>query len=618
MAPPDEAPCPLCGEPVPRGARRCDNCGSVIPEAEFEELSAFMEKLKVDPGTAKRLFESGFRPAAGEAAPKEGGTVYLCPACGAFVSSGDARCAKCGADLATEEATRPEERACPHCGRTIHVAAEVCPECGKPVGSAERAIPELCPECGSVTPKGRATCAVCGTPLRGRPAPKRVAPKAQAPPKRAPTPRAVAPRIAPREAPKGAPKAQPTAVPPAVRAKPETPPPKEARPKPRPAAVTPRRVPVRPEPKPKTRRAPTVAPSSPPIRGPATRLESLREFTAIGAALAIPIALAATSARIAGSEYGALFLFGVLASLATVLTLPGLRPLGERRISVLLALAGLLLLVATPLSGYANGPSPPIESVLLLAGVGLLVVQAWRLRTGPGVPLAWTAGLLLLALLAVSPLALTSPGATVSAQWAVGGAFAIGGSVLLGSRRWLRYVTDARLRKADGEYARREYEKAVASYDAAIRFARRAGQENAAGWYGKGAALVAMGRPADALEALDRAVSLDPTNEIAWINKGTALSRVGRLPDALKCYNSAIKVNPTYEVAWNNKGNALARLGKHELALACYERALEIDRAYRTAWVNKGFVLAKLGRFDEAAEAADQALQLTTGAAASA
>ena len=204
-----------------------------------------------------------------------------------------------------------------------------------------------------------------------------------------------------------------------------------------------------------------------------------------------------------------------------------------------------------------------------------------------------------------------------AALWTIGGGLALAAAGFVLLRRTLQAAAEKRLLRADAAYSRRDYAQAIDEYEAAIAVGRRGGLDLPAGWYGKGAALVAAGRLDEAVSALDRALALNPENEIAWINKGTAFSRLGRMSDALKCYNSAIKVNPAYEVAWNNKGNALARLGKSDLALACYERALEIDHGYRTAWVNKGFVLAKLGRFDEAAECADAALRLTAGATAS-
>ena len=585
MAEPDSVPCPLCGEPVARPAKRCENCGAVLPEKEVEELRAFMEALKVDPDTAAKLYASGYRPEepVAETRAPEGGTPYLCPACGAFVNSTDAQCEHCGMDLALETE--------------------------RDVG-ALREIPDLCPECGSLAPTGRQTCAVCGTSLRpGVPAAKPWPAPAGPPPIPPPeiTARPVAPEASPRPAPRTVKPKPGTRR--ATRQARDTGP--AARPR-RTALSTPTVVQtVKGRPPAPDRSA--VEESPPPFPGVQPRFDRLREVAAIGTLVALPVAAAASLAGVAGLEYGQLFLFGVLFGLGATLTAPELRVRGTRRFLILLFLAGTLLLAATPVLGYGGVASAGGEILLLAAGTGFLVLLAWRLRDGVGPYLPWLAGLLLLTILAIGPLALVPPGPTTGQQWAVGGALSVGAAAWVALRRYLRGAVDARIAKADSEYARREYEKAIATYDAGLAIARRAGVESSAAWYGKGAALVAAGKPEEAIHTLDRALALNPGNEIAWINKGTALSRLGRLQEALRCYNSAIKVNPRYEVAWNNKGNALARLGRHDLALACYEQALVIDRAYRTAWVNKGFVLAKLGRFEEAAECADAALRLTTG-----
>lgn len=601
MAGANEPACPLCGEPAPVGTRRCDNCGAAL-DAGSEALRRFATSRKGDAGAGPRD-----DPGAPPTEPGKGGTLYLCPTCGAFVSSADATCSHCGASLGEEGGPTPAEgRPCPHCGATIHLAAEMCPACGRPVDpvAAAEEIPTVCPECGSLAPTGRQTCAVCRTSLRPgavKPAtppelpperPARVVPRAVAPQPVAPRPRAAAPPPKPAAARAAPPRSVPSA-------------PSEAR-KAKPSTMT--KVPPRP---------PVRRPTIPPDETRAGPVSRIRELTVVGSAIALPVAAAASYGNLAGHEWGEFFLFGVLFGIGAFLLAPDLRPL-VRRLDFLLFAGGTALLAAGPLLAYLGGSSRSIDAPLAVVGAVLLGLAAWRQRSGVGPLLPWTAGLLLLAALAYAPLAGVPPGPSEIVLWGIGGGMTLGAATFTAVRRWVRSVVEARIARADSESARREYEKSIASYDAAIALARRAGRESAAAWYGKGSAFVAAGRYTDAVAALDRALAANPENEIAWINKGTALSRLGRMNDALKCYNSALKVNPIYEVAWNNKGNALARLGRYEFALECYARALEIDGGYRTAWVNKGFVLAKLGRFEEAAECADTALRLTDGAAASA
>ena len=328
----------------------------------------------------------------------------------------------------------------------------------------------------------------------------------------------------------------------------------------RPAPAAPAAGP-RAEPRRETRREPGFLRSPPVVVA--------RDLAAVATVAALPVAVAASFANVAGHEWGELFLFGVLFGLAAALTVPALRA--------------------------ARGPGRRMDRIASLA---------------------WTAGLLLLTILAALPLLSVSPGAVGPVLGFLGGIIAFGAALFMTVRRVLRYAAEAHLLRADEAHAKRDFAAAIASYDRAIALSRLSGWGASAAWTGKGATLVAAGRFAEAVELLDRALAASPENEVAWINKGTALSRLGRMNEALRCYNAAIKANAAYEVAWNNKGNALARLGKHDLALQCYGRALELDPAFRTAWVNKGFVLTRLGRFREAAECANEAIRLTTGVAA--
>ena len=571
MAPLPDPPCPLCSEPLAKGARRCDNCGSIVPETDRADLEEFAESLRSGDEGVKRLDSSKLLDAEGQISEELTTipTTYLCPSCGAFVSTAEAKCSGCGAALQEEPADA--HRLCPECGSNAPPELRMCAVCGTSL------IPEIATESGTVTPMQPPPTEPLAPADRSDPAPEvEAGPEPHAPDLAATISESAGPL-----------------------ASVETD-----------AAAT--GLGSAPPPAPPARTAPP-----PSLNEELSRTETFRELAAAGTLLALPVAAVATYANVAGHESGRFFVFGVMFGFATGLAFLDLRPLARHRLPILGFLVGTGILATMPLLNYAGVGSAVVEAILLSIGLIALGGSAWRFGEPAIVSLPWVSGLLLLSILSAEPLALAPPGETVGVQWAVAGGLALGPAGLVTVRRLLRKLATGQLLRADEEYARRDFGGAIAAYDTAIRLARRAGREIPAGWYGKGAALVAAGKPEKAIVAFDHALALSPENEIAWINKGTALSRLGRLNDALKCYNSAIKVNPAYEVAWNNKGNALARLGKHEIALACYSRALEIDESYRTAWVNKGFVLAKLGRFEEAAACADTALRLTAGAAAS-
>ena len=87
---------------------------------------------------------------------------------------------------------------------------------------------------------------------------------------------------------------------------------------------------------------------------------------------------------------------------------------------------------------------------------------------------------------------------------------------------------------------------------------------------------------------------------VQWNNKGMSLRNLGRYQEALACCDRAIEINPHDEMAWYNKGAALGNLGRYQEAIACYDRAIEINPRYAEAWSNKGVALGNLGRYQEA------------------
>ena len=83
-------PCPVCGAPLPRDARRCPRCGEAV--------------------TAERL---------------------TCSRCGAPIPAGEEACPVCGLSLSPGgTAGGPSRVACVACGEFILVGSEACPSCG--------------------------------------------------------------------------------------------------------------------------------------------------------------------------------------------------------------------------------------------------------------------------------------------------------------------------------------------------------------------------------------------------------------------------------------------------------------------------------------------------------
>ncbi|MGV8116570.1 MAG: tetratricopeptide repeat protein [Methanothrix soehngenii] len=92
---------------------------------------------------------------------------------------------------------------------------------------------------------------------------------------------------------------------------------------------------------------------------------------------------------------------------------------------------------------------------------------------------------------------------------------------------------------------------------------------------------------AEAIEAYDKAIELDPKNATIWYMKGYALSYMDEKEKAIDAYDKAIEINPRYTSAWSNKAYVLSTLGKYDEAVEAYDEAIEIDPTNWARWDDK-------------------------------
>jgi len=124
--------------------------------------------------------------------------------------------------------------------------------------------------------------------------------------------------------------------------------------------------------------------------------------------------------------------------------------------------------------------------------------------------------------------------------------------------------------------------------------------------------LFSEGRYEDALEALEKALEINPEDEFALSMKVFALVSLGRYEDALEALEKALEINPEAAPALSQKGLALAYLGRHEDALEALNKALEINPKDENTLQNKGIALLKLKRYDETLNVAEKAKDVAT------
>jgi tetratricopeptide (TPR) repeat protein/2-polyprenyl-3-methyl-5-hydroxy-6-metoxy-1,4-benzoquinol methylase len=124
-----------------------------------------------------------------------------------------------------------------------------------------------------------------------------------------------------------------------------------------------------------------------------------------------------------------------------------------------------------------------------------------------------------------------------------------------------------------------------------------------------GILLHATGKPVEALAQLTAAAARDPGNVEIWYSRGVLLGEVARHEEALLSFDKALSIRPTAE-CWNNRGATLQSLKRWPEALQSFDAALALKPDYAQVWTNRARVLQDLGRFEEAVAACGRALSL--------
>jgi tetratricopeptide (TPR) repeat protein len=108
------------------------------------------------------------------------------------------------------------------------------------------------------------------------------------------------------------------------------------------------------------------------------------------------------------------------------------------------------------------------------------------------------------------------------------------------------------------QYGLGDYEGALACYDAVIQL--QPGHELA--WQNRGNALLyGLGRPQEALLCYEQTLQTNPQNGLAWRNRGNALVELERHSDAIACYDRALAIQPDDDVSLHARNLAANRLG---------------------------------------------------------
>ena len=114
----------------------------------------------------------------------------------------------------------------------------------------------------------------------------------------------------------------------------------------------------------------------------------------------------------------------------------------------------------------------------------------------------------------------------------------------------------------------------------------------------------------EALTLFDKAIEIDPNNDMAWGDKALILDKKGETEEALRIFSRALSINPNNSITWHNKGLTLLRLRKFKESIECFDTALKINGNYAKAWYNKGRAFEMLGEKNKVQPCLDKARKL--------
>lgn len=122
--------------------------------------------------------------------------------------------------------------------------------------------------------------------------------------------------------------------------------------------------------------------------------------------------------------------------------------------------------------------------------------------------------------------------------------------------------------------------------------------------------LAHLQRPQEAIEQLQAAARLEPTNAEYQFSLALGWNELGQTSDTVRCLREAVRLQPAFSRAWYNLGLALNSTGLTEQALDALAHAEASNHKDPEAPYASATILAGLGKWKEARREAERALQI--------
>jgi len=115
--------------------------------------------------------------------------------------------------------------------------------------------------------------------------------------------------------------------------------------------------------------------------------------------------------------------------------------------------------------------------------------------------------------------------------------------------------------------------------------------------------LLETSRPAEALEHIDEALTIDPESNAAHRLRGVAFSQLERDEEAIAAFRRAVQIDKQDAWSMNNMGLIFIDQGRYEDALPPLARAVELRDDVAVFYNNLGMALERVGHFRAAEDA---------------
>ena len=153
---------------------------------------------------------------------------------------------------------------------------------------------------------------------------------------------------------------------------------------------------------------------------------------------------------------------------------------------------------------------------------------------------------------------------------------------------------------------KKEYDKAIEAYEKAVSINPKKDEA----YYNMGNAYDDKKEYDKAIEAYVKAVSINPKKDGAYNNMGNAYSHKKEYDKAIEAYVKAVSINPKNDEAYYNMGNAYSHKKEYDKAIEAYVKAVSINPKKDGAYYGMGIAYRHKKEYDKAIEAYEKAVSI--------